>query len=215
MSMSQILKFWIIHHPSGICIFEQTFETLPGDVDDQVVTGYLYAITNLSREIAHQNVDYIQLAKIRFLYFQANHFIMVMVTENDFLPEQGKILLNKLHTRFQTDYSEYFDNGFNFDVSPFGSFAETVELTLNTKAKYSQFLDVQASKLQSIIEQSKLKWSQIHDTITDHVKSAGEWTCNLSNTLNSKLKDKISSGRKHQVEIKDQNEKKTQKNNWV
>lgn len=218
MNMSQILKFWIIHHPSGICIFEQTFESLPGDVDDQIVTGYLYAITNLSQEIAHQPIDFIQLANIRFLYQQAHHFIMVMVTDNHYFPEQGKSLLSKLQDQFQEIYGQFFENGFNFDVSPFGSFAENVELTINSKAKHFQFLDTHSCQFKDVIEHSKAKWKDIHTSITTQAKNAGKWICGKTSSLNAKIEDNIKSGRQHQLEIEEKIEKKekiNQNRHWV
>ena len=61
-----ILKFYIIHIPSGLCIFQQTFKEFPVQVEPEIIAGYLFAITTLSMEIAKEPIHFMQLKNLRF-----------------------------------------------------------------------------------------------------------------------------------------------------
>lgn len=172
---SPIYKFWIIHQPSGICIFEQTFNELPTEIDPDLTAGYLFAITTLSQEIAQENIRFLQLENLRFVYGISQHFIMVILSQNELHQQECREKLKELQNVFDAKYHRLVTDSQMFEVSKFQDFARIVESSLQTESKYFQILERRTGELDDFFKNATEEWNSIQKSIIDRSKKLGSW----------------------------------------
>ncbi|MBA7592884.1 hypothetical protein ES708_35083 [subsurface metagenome] len=214
MEKNNVLKFWIIHHPSGLCLFQQTFEELPNDADPEIVAGFLYAMTSLTTEIARQNINHIQLDTLRFNYSLDKHYIMVAVCHNSYHIEEAAELLAQLRRKFNSKYANYFHGQFSFDISIFKNFAQVVEDTVQQETLYVQYFKKRNEQISEFIEESSKDWQKIRGTLTDRAKMLGKWVASEKIALNKQVADQIIRNRQI-TQKKEEEENGNSSDGWV
>jgi hypothetical protein len=194
--MTHILKFYIVQKPSGICIFNQTFEELPGKCDPYVISGFLFAISNLSIEIAKQDIEFLQLNSLRFFYLIRAKYIMIMVSSKD--SKQSKIyqLLEQIQVEFEKRYLKVLEAEFSGDITGFKSFAHEIELILETETKYIQYIDKRNEQLSDLFQSRPPDWLILKNSLEKTARSFGTWIVKEINPLNKKLKTSESESEK-------------------
>ncbi len=205
--MKNVLKFWIIHHPSGLCLFQQTFEELPNEVDPEIVAGYLYAMTSLSTEIAKQNINFIQLDTIRLNYSLDKNYLMVAVCHNTFHREEAEELLVQLRRKFNNKYDKYFRGQFCFDISIFKNFAQVVEDSVKQETLYVQYFKKKNEQMADFIEESTKDWQKIRGTLADRAKLLGQWIASEKITIDRQVADQITRSRRETQNKEDDDDK--------
>ncbi|UYP47903.1 hypothetical protein NEF87_004188 [Candidatus Lokiarchaeum ossiferum] len=204
--MKDVVKFWIIHKESGMCIFEQTFQELPTDVDSGIITGYLYAIMTFSSEIAHRQVSFLQLEDLRFTFSISEKYIMVIVILGEKSHDITMKQLKNLQIKFDEKYHKYFDKEFSGNVSTFYNFAEEVEKSFQSEAKYFQYLQDRHEQLKNYLQSSTNKWKDLQKIITSHLYKPGSWIKKHSMHIDDATKKNI-------IETRELTGKKVKKKN--
>ena len=200
--MKDVVKFWIIHKESGMCIFEQTFQELPTDIDSGIITGYLYAIMTISSEIANRQVSFLQLEDLRFTFSISDKYIMIIVILDEKSHDITMEQLSNLQIKFDEKYHMYFDKEFSGNVSTFYNFAEEVEKSFQSEAQYFQYLQNRHEQLKSYLQSSTDKWKDLHKIITSRSSKSGTWIKKHNMHLDEATKNNI-------IETRELKEKKS------
>jgi len=221
--VKNIFKLLIIHHPSAICIFEQTFNELPGEVDEMVLSGYLVAILTLSEEIAKQPVKYIQLNTLRISYNVSEKYIMVLITKNEIKYSRTIQILETLSNRFNEKYINHFEEDFKGDITFFKNFALEVEGLIQTETKYFQYLQQRSEKINDYFQSIEdYNWKDLKDTFYSRARVFGTWTKKHNMKIDKSFEKTILESRDYnrqinqEIEIKKEKKKMEDKENgWV
>ncbi len=218
-NLPDIFKFWIIHTPSGICIFDQTFRDLPVNIDAGLTAGYLFAITTLFQEITQQDIHFLQLEELRFVYGISQHFMMVMLTHNNISTHDAQIMLRDLKTKFTQKYeSTILKSQFN-EVSQFHDFARVVEQAFNRESKYFHIFEKRSENLEDFFQDATDEWMSIQKSISRRARKMGSWILNDSPKLTTELQNELISTRerahKHESQSKSDNDPNSSENRWV
>ena len=218
-SLLDIYKFWIIHTPSGICIFDQTFKELPRQIDADLTAGYLFAITTLSQEIAQQDIQFLQLENIRFVYCISQHFMMVMLTHNDVPNHDAQLMLRDLKSKFTDKYESTILRSQIFEVTKFHDFAKIVEQVFNIESKNFHILEKRSENLDDFFQTATDEWMSIQKSISARAKKMGSWILHDSPALTTDLQKDLISTReqayKHETREKSDDDPNSPKNRWV
>jgi len=134
--VKDIFKLMIIHRRASVCVFEQTFNELPGGVDEIVLSGYLVAFLALSEEIAKQPIRYIQLNTLRIIFNIFEKYVMVFITKNEMKYSKTVQILEKLSEKFNEKYLIHFEQEFTGDITHFKNFALEVEGLIQMETRY-------------------------------------------------------------------------------
>ncbi|MHA1611567.1 MAG: hypothetical protein ACTSYU_05905 [Promethearchaeota archaeon] len=215
----EIYKFWIIHTPSGICIFDQTFQDLPVHVDADLTAGYLFAITSLFQEITQQDIHFLQLEKLRFVYGISQHFMMVMLTHNSISTHDASMMLHDLKIKFTKKYEPSILRSQINEVSQFHAFARVVEQTFNMESKYFHILEKRSEDLEGFFQSATDEWMTIQKSISNRAKKMGSWILHNTQKLTTEIQNDLISTReqalKHESQSNTDDDPDESKNSWV
>ena len=208
----KILKFWIIHRGSGLTLFTQTFEELPGKCDPYVIAGFLFAIANLSTDIAKQDIEFLQMNRLRFTYLMHDKYLMIIVSQKE--TKQSKILqlLAQIQVKFEKRYLKALESEFSGDVTDFKFFAQEIELILKAETKYIQYIDKRNEQLTDFFKARSPDWLVLKNSLEKSASLFGTWITKDMNPLNKKLKTQIIDSRKKPEPSENESEKK---GSWV
>ena len=208
--MAKILKFWIIHRGSGLTLFTQTFEELPGKCDPYVIAGFLFAIANLSTDIAKQNIEFLQMNRLRFTYLLQDKYIMIVVSSKE--SKQSKIfqLLEQIQIQFEKRYLKDLESEFSGEITDFKFFAGEIELILKTETKYIQYIDRRNKQLKTHFQSKATDWLILKNSLEKKANLFGRWIIKEINPLNKKLKTQIIDSRK-----KSESSDPDKKGSWI
>lgn len=209
--MKSFYKFLIIHRNSGLCIFEQTFHEIEPGFDSSILSGYLFAIHTITDELTEDAIEFIQLKRKRICYNLSLQFIMILITSSEIPNDFSQKKLNLLQKDFSTNYQQLFINEFSGDVSPFQSFVNTVEMTLQQESQYFSFVNERAKKLESFFQTSKCHWDEVQGLLHDRINFIGKWTKKKNPNLNSQIEEEIA----HSREFCQDDDEKDRKKNWI
>jgi hypothetical protein len=208
--MEGILKFWIFDRYSGFCIFEQTFEELPGNVNSDLIGGFMIAILSFAREIANEEIQFLQLKHIRISYHISEKYIICVATSNDTDVERTELALNAVHRKFDAQYHAIFEGGIVNDVSVFNNFAADLEHIFNAETKHLAYLRKRSEKIKQFLENGKDQWQNLQKMVSDQLKIFGDWKLTSLDEVDPKVKDQLIGGRSRAKAImKQEAEKKS------
>ena len=213
-----IWKFFIIHRGSGLCMFEQTFEELPGEMDSILISGYLYAILGLSQEIANQDIDYLQLQSLRFDYHISEQYLMVIVADNALSHEYLSEKLLDLQKKFDEQYKSLFSEEFKGDISHFRSFASVVESVLDLETINFQYIDPRQDRLKEYFQTAHRELADFTKLISDRARIFGQWTMKETLSISPKIKADIAEAHQEKSNVDSSEEQKQEhkkKGQWV
>ena len=219
---SDIRAFWIIHRQSGVGIFEQSFKGDVGDsedlsckVDPFVIQGYLYAVAHLSTEITNQNIEFIQLERLRIYYNLSKSFIFIVIAKKQVSSTRINVILEKLQNRFEAKYYPNVEHGFSGDITAYRTFAKEIEEELQAETQYFQFLQKRSDQLQDLFQSAKHQWTKIQNDIIDHSQSFGTWIMKSQEHVKPEAISTIGNHRSIQKQDQDPSQPKTKKSSWV
>lgn len=175
LQSTDIIQFWIIHNPSGISVFNQTFVELPQEFNSDLTAGYLFAITTLSQEIVQENIRFLQLERLRFVYSITPQLILVLLTKNEISALQSVQMLTQLGQKFKEKYASLLERDQMFNTSKFRDFARDVEKILDRDTMYFHVLQKRAGDLEGFFQKATEEWHSIQNSIIDQVKKMGNW----------------------------------------
>ncbi|MHA1584654.1 MAG: hypothetical protein ACTSWL_05325 [Promethearchaeota archaeon] len=200
-------------------MFEQTFEELSSKVDSNIVTGYLYALSTLSNDIAEQDIEFIQMKKLRFNYFLSEKFILILVTSKKIRSEVAKQLLKTLNNQFTQKYAYLFKKKFNFEVSCFNDFALEVQNILQSETKYFQYINRRNEQVNKFLKKATQNWKDIELKISDQAQNMGSWVVKEKLNIKKEIHHQIQEAHKVSEDFdlsKDvSSEKSGKKNKWI
>jgi len=213
--MEGMLKFFIIHHFSGMCIFDQTFEDLQASFESDIVSGYLYAIFEISREVAGEKTRMLQLENVKFVYNISDEFIMITLAKSEMDGQFLEAKLNLLQTKFQESYKHYFLDGFSGNITPFQKFAKVVEDAFEIESQYFQIVEKRQEQLREFFSSAQAEWQSLHEIFAKKAKMFGAWITNTKHQIDKSVIHDIIETRKHH-ELSEQDDRPIKrKNSWV
>ncbi|NHJ86345.1 MAG: MFS transporter [Asgard group archaeon] len=125
-----IENIWIIDGNSGICIYDWCHESKVKTIDEQLVSGLLLAFRNFSSEAGLVDISAIEGIDRKLAYKSDDRFIIASICHSkDFEPLVNKTLFSLLEA-FKKKYKKILDTGSMTDVSPFRTFDEDIEESL-------------------------------------------------------------------------------------
>ncbi len=196
--MTDVVKFWIIHQESGMCIFEQTFQELPTDVESGIIAGYLFAILTISNEITNQQVNYLQLESLRFTFSISEKYIMVIVISSEVSHSRTMAQLKTLQFKFDEKYHRFFDKEFSGNVSTFYNFAEEVEKIFQSEAQYFQYRQDRQKQLKNYFQSTMNEWKDLQKIVTSKASGSGSWVKKHSMHIKEETRKMIIDSRVHE-----------------
>jgi hypothetical protein len=170
-----ILHFWLIHKSSGITIFSQQFQSFSNEVDSDLVGGFIVAILGFAKEIAQQNIDYMQMSDLRLQYCIQNDFIMAVLTSNQVEISRIQLLLEHVYKKFCDKYGNMTNLNMLCDVRPFQSFAKITEEIFETETKYLTIIRSRAGSVEEYFKQASKEWVQLNETILHKSSAINKW----------------------------------------
>jgi hypothetical protein len=186
-----VLKLWVLHSPSGICLYEQSFSDLPVDKEPFVTSGFLFGISKLAKHISEENIENIQLKTMQFSYRILDKNLFVMLTKKEMKQSRIDKVLDEIQDRFLSDYRKVLGEDFTGDVSCFQSFATEVEKILNTNTKYIQFIDRRHKTLEEYLQSKPREWISLKNKMQEKAKIFGKWVTRKVNPVDQELTEKI------------------------
>ena len=215
--VKDIFKLMIIHREASICIFEQTFNELPGEVDEVSLSGYLVAILALSEEIAKQPIHYMQLNTIR-ISFQKNvsdNYIMVLITKNEIKYTKTLQILQNLSERFNEKYLVHFEKEFTGNITHFKKFALEVEGLIQMETRYFQYLQQRSEKINEYFQPKDYNWKDLRDSLKKRARIFGKWTIKHNMKIDESLEKTLLESRNHSRKLDNEDKKKEEGKGWV
>ncbi|MCF2140577.1 MAG: hypothetical protein K9W44_11035 [Candidatus Lokiarchaeota archaeon] len=200
---SDIIKFWVIDNPSGICIFNQTFAELPNDINSDLTAGYLFAITTLSQEIVQENIRFLQLENLRFVYGITSRLVLILLTKNEISSFESSQMLNKLRLKFGEKYALLLEHNQFFDISKFRDFAMDVEQILNRETLYFNILAKRSENIEKFFKDATNEWQSIQNSIKNQVKKIGTWIIRDSLTISRNIQNSLIKNREKSKKSKE------------
>ena len=217
--VKDIFKLMIIHRSASVCIFEQTFNELPGEVDEVVLSGYLVAILALSEEIAKQAIRYIQLNTLRISFNVFDKYVMVLITKNEIEYSKTLLILQNLSEKFNEKYLVHFEHEFTGDITHFKKFALEVEGLIQMETRYFQYLQQRSEKINDYFQSIDYKWKDLRDSLYQKARLFGKWgvkhNMKIDESLEKTLLESRNHGKKMESEVKKKDKDKKEGNGWI
>ena len=213
--VKDIFKLMIIHRAASVCIFEQTFNELPGEVDEVVLSGYLVAILALSEEIAKQPIRYMQLNTLRISFNVFDKYVMVLITKNEIKYSETIQILQYLSEKFNEKYLVHFEQDFTGNITHFKNFALEVEGLIQIETRYFQYLQERSEKLNDYFESIDYKWTDLRDSFYKKVRIFGKWSVKHNMKFDKSLEKTILESRNQGKKIENKEKKKEKGHGWV
>lgn len=212
--MPEIFKFWILHNPSGISLFEQTFEELEGNADPCVVAGFLFAIANITKNITQQEIEFVQMNEVRFSYLVQPKYMMILVSAKE--TKIGRIIqiIQEIQTKFEQKYLSMITPLFSGNVTAFKDFAQEVEAVVKHDTKYFQFIYKRNEQLKEMFQTQANEWLTMKQSLETKASTFGTWIIKENNTRNDDLYTHVAESRNSMRNTRDMKPKK-KKNSWV
>jgi Na+/phosphate symporter len=173
--MKGILKFWIFDRKSGFCLFEQTFEELPGNLQSDLIGGFMIAILSFAQEIAQQEIEYLQLKKLRISYHLSENCIICIATENETDMQETTLALDAVQKKFDEQYHQIFEEGHQHIVSNFNNFASDLEHIFDAETKHLVYIKKRSDRVNQFLQNGKQEMDDLQKMIYDRIKLYGEW----------------------------------------
>lgn len=208
--MPDIYKLWILHNPSGISLFEQTFEELNGDADSCVVAGFLFAIANITKNITRQEIEFVQMHNVRFSYLVHPKYMMIVVSSKETKTSRIIQVMQEIQSKFEQKYLSLITPIFSGNVTEFKEFAHDVETIVNHDTKYFQFIDKRNEQLKEMFQTHANEWLTMKKSLEAKASTFGAWIIKEKGTNDQELVQHITESRKSQKKGK-----KFSKNSWV
>ena len=206
--MDGIYKVWIVERVGGICIFEQTFQELPGIFNPDLIGGFLMAILSFAEELAKQAIDFIQLKNLRIIYHITKEYLISVACSNETIHEMMENALETIQKRFDEKYKTFLD-GFCGNVSVFKTFAKDVEQIFQAETKYLAYVQKRGEELKEYLEQARGEWENLQELVTKRASGFGTW---IKRDASIETKNEILEGMKV---VKDGSSKSTRKGSFA
>ena len=173
--MKNIYNLWLLDRNSGICLFEQNFHEWPGKDKSDLVAGFLYAILNISKELAEDIVSYIQLKdKYRISYRLSESLIFVVISLK---VDQGWIsaVLERIEHKFEEIFPDFCKKRFLGDINIFKSFAKETEKILEIETNYYSYFKARSEHLDEYLQKASQEWKSFQNVLSKHTKKMADW----------------------------------------
>ena len=215
--VKDIFKLMIIHSSASVCIFEQTFNELPGEVDEVVLSGYLVAILALSEEIAKQPIRYIQLSTLRISFNVFDKYVMVLITKNHIEYSKTIQILQNLSEKFNEKYLIHFEHEFTGNITHFKNFALEVEGLIKMETRYFQYLQQRSEKINDYFQSIDYNWKGLRDSLKKRARIFGKWSVKHDMKIDKSLEKTLLESRDHgkKLEFEIMKKDKEEGNGWV
>ncbi len=217
--VKDIFKLMIIHRAASVCIFEQTFNELPGEVDEVVLSGYLVAIFALSEEIAKQSIHYMQLNTLRISFKKnvSDNYIMVLITKNEIKYSRILQILENLSEKFNEKYLVHFEREFTGNITHFKNFALEVEGLIHMETRYFQYLQQRSEKINEYFESIEYNWKDLRDKLEKRARIFGKWSIKHDMKIDKSLENTLLESRDHgrKLEHEEKKKEKEEGKGWV
>ena len=215
--VKDIFKLMIIHSRASVCIFEQTFNELPGEVDEVVLSGYLVAILALSEEIAKQQIRYIQLSTLRISFNVFDKYVMVLITKNQIEYSKTIQILQNLSEKFNEKYLVHFEHEFTGNITHFKNFALEVEDLIKMETRYFQYLQQRSEKINDYFQSIDYNWKDLRDSLKKRARIFGKWSVKHDMKIDKSLEKTLLESRDHgkKLEFEIMKKDKEEGNGWV
>jgi hypothetical protein len=124
-------SLWILHKPSGICLYHQQFESTSEtlDVDKDLFSGFVSAIMGFSQEVSKGKayLKEIHLGPLKIVYDAGDLIIVTIAFDQDAPRSKVNDIVKRITTRFLDRFAnrlppKIFDN----NVSPYAAFDEEI-----------------------------------------------------------------------------------------
>jgi len=207
----------IIHSSASVCIFEQTFNELPGGVDELVLSGYLVAFLTLSEEIAKQPIRYIQLNSLRISFNIFDKYVMVLITKNEIKYSKTVQILQNLSEKFNEKYLIHFEHEFTGNITHFKNFALEVEGLIQMETRYFQYLQERSEKIDDYFQSIDYNWNDLRDSLYKKARIFGKWSVKHNMKIDKSLENTLLESRDVGRKLENDAKKKVKKEGkgWV
>jgi hypothetical protein len=127
--IGSLQNLWIIERKSGICIFEKNFndhKKIP--FSNNLICGFLSAISMLALEAFAENVTSIKLSRIELYFKNTRNFLFIfsIQNQNPFSSYKIKNLISEISDMFIEIYDKGFEN-WDKDIRQFKNFSSYLE----------------------------------------------------------------------------------------
>ena len=213
--MPDIYKLWILHNPSGISLFEQTFEELDGETDSCVVAGFLFAIANITENITGEKIEFVQMNNLRFSYNLNPQYLLILVCTKE--SKQSRIIqiVQQIKHKFEKKYLSTITPVFSGNVSEFKEFAKEVESIVNHDTKYFQFIDRRNEQLKEMFQTQANEWLSMKKSLEKKASSFGAWIVKENPEIDQTLSAKITESREKSRELDAKKKSDESKSSWI
>ncbi len=206
--VKDIFKLIIIHRKASIAIFEQTFNELPGGVDEMVLSGYLVAFLALSEEIAKQPIRYIQMNTLRIIFNIFDKYVMVFITKNEIKYSKTIQILQNLSEKFNEKYLIHFEQEFTGDITHFKNFALEVEGLIQMETRYFQYLQERSEKLNDYFQSIDYNWNDLRVRLEKKARVFGKWSVKHNMKIDKSFEETLLESRNHDRKLEHEKKKK-------
>ena len=205
----------IIHRRASVCVFDQSFNDLPGEVDEVVLSGYLVAILALSEEIAKQPIHYMQLNTLRISFNVFDKYVMVLITRNEIKYSKTIQILQKLSEKFNEKYLVHFEKEFTGNITHFKNFALEVEGLIQMETRYFQYLQERSEKLNDYFQSIDYDWKDLRDSLYKKARIFGKWSIKHDMKIDKSLEETLLESRDQGRKLDKEDKKKEKGKGWV
>ena len=206
--LKYIFKLIIIHRKASVAIFEQTFNELPGGVDEMVLSGYLVAFLALSEQIAKQPIRFIQLNTLRIIFNIFDKYVMVFITKNEIEYTKTLQILQNLSEKFNEKYLIHFEQEFTGDITHFKNFALEVEDLIQMETRYFQYLQERSEKLNNYFQSIDYNWNDLRVRLEKQARIFGKWSVKHNIKIDKSLEKSLLESRNHDRKLEYEEKKK-------
>lgn len=173
-------SLWIIDRKAGFCVFEQQFETMPGDMASDLISGFFSALFIFSKEIVHSDVDSINFKNdIRITFHGSDQLLFSVATSTAVRKQDARGFLQRIEGRFNDAYRDVLEKDTLNNTSLFEDFARVVEAELGVKSTSVGFLESKAIDFVQRYEHAKTDLKKFQEKLLHQTKSFGTPLLNL------------------------------------
>jgi len=146
MAENIMKNLWILHKPTGVCLYHQQFESTSEtlDVDNDLFAGFVSAMMGFSQEVSKgkASLKEIHLGPLKIVYDAGDLIIVTIAFDQHASRPQMNDLLKRITTRFLDKFANRLPaNKFNNCVSPYATFDDDmVQICQSTTKGGKQFL---------------------------------------------------------------------------
>lgn len=155
--MNGLNKLWIIHREAGVCVFEQSFEELPKNINSDMIGGFLIAILSFSQEMADQEIEFLQLKNLRIIYHITPQYIIAVGCNQNANYKELEKLLAQVETRFELKYHNVIGKGYSGNTTVFNDFATEVEKIFDSKSTALKYFEERLDDIKGYYEDKRSK----------------------------------------------------------